>query len=242
MAGRRIVLKVELDEEEYRALEAVSRSLGYELPSQLVASLVKGVISGKVRTQQSYPALDPDAIARRLRRVIEDILNPYTAKIDEILRRISSLQESLEEALSRTPQVEPERAPQPQPPPPPQHPSRGFRGRTGRRTAMDRLKEDGILVASEARWINDPERFFSHLERQGAVVVRLSDDMVAVHPDFWSRFKKILEETAVKSWEDVEALLDSSLGEAAVRLFRLLRREGLVYYDEEEARWVVEAG
>ena len=106
---------------------------------------------------------------------------------------------------------------------------------------MERLSEEGVLFASEAPWIKDPERFFQHLEKQGAVVVRAGRELAAVDPGLWRRLVEVLGETAIRSEDEVARLVESALGEAAARLFRLLVREGLAYYDEEKARWVVQA-
>lgn len=239
---KRVVLKIELDEEEYRDLEAVARSMGYELPTHLIESLVRGMIRGQLRPGQAPAAsMDAEQLARRLRRTIEDLLNPYTAKIDEIARKIGQLIELVEGLTEgQAPHAQAEAQP---PARPARRESYAYEERSPRRrSAMDRLREEGILLSSEARWINDPERFFSSLERRGAKVLRLGrDKFVAVHPEFWERFVRVLSETAVRDNSEVESLLDSSMGPAAVKLFRLLVQEGLAYYDEDEAAWKIAA-
>lgn len=240
MPKRRVILKIELDEDEYKSLEAIARSRGYELATHFIESLIRGIIRGQAKLEPSAGAADIEALSRRLKRTIEDLLNPYTAKIDEISRKLSQIIEMLEAQEEREHAQE---RPVPRPQPVERRVER-YQERLAprRKSAMERLREDGILVSSEARWINEPERFFASLERKGAKVIRLSrGEMVAVHPEFWEKFVRVLGETAVRDVEEVESLLESSLGQAGVRLFRLLLREGLVFYDEDEASWQVQA-
>ena len=248
---KRIPLKILLTEEEYRSLEALARAMGYELPSHLVESIVRGLARGEWRPGECPQAppqagVDPERLARRLERAIQDLLNPFTAKIDEIARRLGEIQEAIEALQER-----PGEAPPPPGPPerPPARPVRGEswresgprRGGARRRSAMERLSEEGVLFASEAPWIKDPERCFQHLEKQGAIVVRAGRELAAVDPGLWRRLVEVLGETAIRSEDEAARLVESALGEAAARLFRLLVREGLAYYDEEKARWVVQA-
>ena len=179
--------------------------------------------------------MDIDLLARRLRRVIEDLLNPYTGKIDEIARRIGELIDLVGSITERQPEEKHALVEAVQP----SGETVAGRGRPARRSAMDRLREDGILIASEARWIKDRDRFFHYLERQGAKVIRLHRDIVAVHPDFWKEFVRVLNETSVRSIEDAARLVEAALGEAGGRLFRILVKEGLAYYDEDRASWIV---
>ncbi len=240
MPKRRVILKIELDEDEYKALEAIARSRGYELASHLIESLIRGIIKGETKLESAAGTADIEHLSRRLRRTIEDLLNPYTAKIDEINRKLSQIIEMLEAQEEREQAQERPAARAPSG----ERRAERYQERPAprRKGAMERLREDGILVSSEARWINEPERFFASLERKGAKVIRLSrGEMVAVHPEFWERFTRVLSETAVRDVEEVESLLESSLGRAGVRLFRLLLREGLVFYDEDEASWRVQA-
>ena len=244
MERRKVAIKIVLDEEEYRSLEAVARSMGYELPTHLVEAMIRGLIRGQIRPEtapQASGGVDVDQLARRLRRTIEDLLNPYTAKIDEISRKLGQLIEMVEAIAEGQAQPRQREEKEERPSPPRRERQYEEQRAHRRRGAMDRLREDGILVSSEAPWINDPERFFASLERRGAKVFRLGRELVAVHPDFWESFVRVLGETAIRDNEEVESLLETSLGPAAAKLFRMLAREGLVYYDEDEASWKVVA-
>jgi hypothetical protein len=231
----KIIIKIELTPEEYKSLEAISKAQGYELPSHMIKAMIKQLLRGELETGVPRgESIDVDLLSRRLRRTIEDLLNPFTGKIDEILRKLGEIIEMLEqgrvaqpvEAVQERRAYEEERA-RPR-----------YAGK--KRSAIDRLREDGALFSSEARWINETERFFAYLKRQGAIVFSLGDEYIAVHPDFWDKFKNLLEETAIRNRDEVERLLESSLGNVGVKLFRKLAALGLVYYDEENASWIVE--
>jgi len=223
--GRPLV--VWLDDDAYALLRARCESEEiHDLP-ECAALLLRWAL--EARGQQAQPA--PESLVRRLERVIQDILNPYTAKLDEIYRRLGEIYELIESGSG-------ERGPPPPSPPPV---SRGETAspRQSRRgaSAIDRLKEEGVFFEEDAKWLRAPERFFQKLEREGAIVLSIHGEHIAVDPDFWEGFLAELENLEVSSLEDAADILSERLGDKAGRLLEALARAGLAYFDETSGRW-----
>jgi len=149
-----------------------------------------------------------------------DILNPYTGKIDEITRRLAELRELLEEAREERVREVVERP-------------------VRRAPAIEKLKEQGVVFQEDVRWMKSPERFFEKLKREGAMVLSIGGERVAVDPGFWARFAEEVDKISVGDVEEAASLLEMSLGEAAGRLFRKMVKAGVAVYDEDQGIWVL---
>ncbi len=247
-ASKKVYLKISLSSEDYEKLKIIAKSNGYNLVSHYLYSIIQDIIRGKVSTSpvSGISRSDLEMISKRIERVIQDLLNPYTGKLDEIGRRLGEIYELLESLTSQTGAVKGRFVEEKQKIEQTQYPRQRYAGYREyreqrpqqRMTAFQRLKEQKILFES-ASWIRRPDKLFQSLEREGAIVIRFTDGRVAVDPDFWREFKEKLSEIAVRTVDEVELLLRSSLGDEAGELFRKLVREGLAYYDEDEKSWIV---
>ncbi len=260
MNSNDIILKIKISKEEYEALKHIAKSQGFELPTYYLKALIKQVIEGQLQTTPAAPTGIPrdeiEALVKRIQRTITDLLNPYTAKIDEINRRLAELIELLEEQGPQQREEVQERQFERQPryERGEQREYRGDRGfyrqekyrydrytesRQKRHTAIERLREDGVIFEEESQWIKMPERFFQSLEREGAKILTLSSGRVAVDPRLWNEFKEKLSEIGIRDAEEAALMIEGSLGPGAAKLFRKLVREGKLVYDEEARRWVL---
>jgi len=247
VAEDKVVLRIQLPREKYEELKRIAEEKGYSLPSDLVKTLIEGLIEG-VPTGGAPKGVEQEI--RRLERRLTDLLNPYTGKLDEILRRLSEIQEALEECQAQP--ARPYREPgyeQPRPTPrPAQARPRGQWQRQGReerprrqyRSGIERLKGDKVVTLSDVKWMNMPDKFFEKLKREGAIVFQAGGETVAVDPDYWREFLGLVERYSVRDPEEMARILEEELGERAVRLFNMLVRSGLAYFDEEAGGWVVE--
>jgi hypothetical protein len=215
----RVLVKIELTKSEYEALKAIARREGYSLVSEYLRDIIRGVVEGRIGKSVSGGE-QVDALARRLERVIVDILNPYTGKIDEITRRLAELRELLEEAREERVREVVERP-------------------VRRAPAIEKLKEQGVVFQEDVRWMKSPERFFEKLKREGAMVLSIGGERVALDPGFWARFAEEVDKISVGDVEEAASLLEMSLGEAAGRLFRKMVKAGVAVYDEDQGIWVL---
>ncbi|MCS7106769.1 MAG: hypothetical protein NZ902_01505 [Acidilobaceae archaeon] len=219
----KVVLKVELSREEYEALKAKARSEGYPLPSEYAREVLRRAL-GKGEARGLDVKEIADNVSKRVERTVADLLNPYTGKIDEISRRLSELIELLEVEKEREakevkePRELKERRPV---------------------SAIDRLKDQQVVFSEDMKWMKAPEKFFEKLRREGAMVVEVGEEKIAVDKDFWEQFKAEVESISVRSVEEASSLIGSYLGEGAGRLFKKLARAGLLVYDEDRGEWLL---
>ncbi|MEM1873201.1 MAG: hypothetical protein QXS85_05200 [Acidilobaceae archaeon] len=218
-----VILKVRISRSEYEKLRALAESEGYATVPEYVRGVLRALAEG--RRLERGAGGDLEQTYRRMERFIADLLNPFTAKVDEVLRRLSQIQEVLESSgrLHEESKQELET-----------HPA------TVRRalTAVDRLKKEGVVFSEDVKWLRAPERFFEKLKREGAVVIERGQERIAVDRDFWKRFLEEVGNISVSSVDEASELAGIALGESGSKLFKKLARLGLLVYDEDEARWV----
>ncbi len=186
----------------------------------------------------------------KIERNLMDLLNKYTSKIDELSRRVASLQERIEDLDNRYSELSSkyneifsivrERAyiRRPEKTEHVEAPKQEMKEKEAapRKTAIEVLKEQKIIFESVvASKIRDRDSFFRRLENDGAKILRLSDERVAVDPDFWREFVKKLE--SIK--EDSEEIIKKSLSKEEYKLFEKLKREGMVAYSFIERKWLI---
>jgi hypothetical protein len=87
--------------------------------------------------------------------------------------------------------------------------------------------------------MKSPERFFEKLKKEGAVVVSIGGERVALDPDFWARFEDEVGKIGVGDLEEAVGLLEVALGEAAGRLLRKMAKAGMAVYDEDMGMWIL---
>ncbi len=225
----KVVVKVELDRDTYVMLRERARREGYALVSDYIRDLISREARGGVSTMGGCGDEKrlAEAVARRVERVVADIVNPFTGKIDEVARRLADLVEKLEGG-----EVEPAR-----------HEARAaeqrYVQRQQRTGAIDRLRQQKVLFWEDVKWMKAPDRLFAKLEKEGAVVFEAGGEKIAVDRSFWEEFVKAVEEVAVRDPSEASILVESALGERARMLFEKLVSNGLVYYDEDLGHWIV---
>ncbi|MCX8195620.1 MAG: hypothetical protein N3F67_00825 [Acidilobaceae archaeon] len=221
----RVVLKIELSREEYEALKARARGEGYLLPSEYARELLRRALAkGEERAGEVNVKEIAEGISKRVERSITDLLNPFTGKIDEISRKISELIELMEAERERAKEV--------------REPAKEVKERRPL-SAMERLKEQRAVFSEDMKWMKAPDKFFEKLKREGAHVIEVGEEKIAVHPEFWERFKEEVGSISVKSVDEASDLIGSYLGEEGAKLFKKLARSGLLVYDEDSGQWIL---
>lgn len=196
-----------------RILEIVKSALAESVEKTLT-------VVGTIETKEDTT----DKIVQRIERKVMDIINPFTAKVDSIASKLADLIERVEVLEERVEKLEEElKKAKEQVVQKPHH----------RRTAIDRLKEQGVVFESELRWLRDRSAFFERLRREGAIIFDVKGERVAIHPSFWSKFKDKVEKLPTAIDDEVRVLLRDT----EYKLFSKLREAGLVYYDSSKKAW-----
>lgn len=229
------IVTIKLTEEEFNQLKSRAAARGFESISEYMKSLALSehkqieaqVLPQKEAKEKEEGSSKERELVQSIARAVQDIVNPFTAKIDELARSVAELRErieKLEEAVQRgahEAEARPEAA----------RPSKAGRGAT----AIERLSIEGVVFQSELTWLKNPKAFFDKLKREGAVVIELEGEYIAVDPDFWDKFQSKLSGTNERD----PAKVAKSLPEKMASLFKKLLSEGKVVYDSEEGVWRV---
>ncbi len=165
----------------------------------------------------------------KLERRIQDLINPWTAKIDQLASKIADLYERIEALEQRLNEVTNE--------------VKELTKRTHyhaveqrivkRRSAIERLKEQGVVFESEVKWLRDRDLFFDRLRREGAVIIDVGGERVAIDKRFWENFIDKIEKLPTSNEEEIKILLT----EPQFKLFKKLREAGLIYFDSTKKCW-----
>lgn len=239
---RKYYVKLEFTEDEYRRIVDEARRRGYALPRDLLKDVILDCLERGGEIRGYDVKIDErklaDAISRRLERTIADLINPFTAKIDEMQQRLADIVESVEASSQRH---SPERYEQGKSEYRYHSEGRKTQWRSGEEHsqpgAIDRLKQQKVVFESDVSWMRAPERFFRKLEREGAVVLDAGGERIAVDRGFWSEFRRSLSEVGIRDPDEAASLVESMLGVKAGELFRKLVKSGLAYYNDEAGVW-----
>lgn len=177
------------------------------------------------------------SVAELLREIIHNYLGVSEGSsesgIDEIRKKVAELEErlsKLEVYLGKLQSSIPSSIPQVNL----GNTHESTRRRRGKTRAIDILRDEKVMYEADiAGRIRDRDAFFGRLRKDGAVVVETAKQRIAVDPDFWDEFKKKLEKADTTNDE----VLKEQLGEDGLKLLRVLREEGAVYFDGVERKW-----
>ena len=175
-----------------------------------------------------------DLLEKRLSRKIQDQLNPFTSKIDQIAQkqaefaeRLESLEErvkKLEEAVQSSARASEEK--------------QRVSEKSAKREKVDKcenLKKEFVLFESEIYGkIRNRDKFFASLERDcGAVIIEGAKERIAVEKAFWQQFLDKLSKIDTSDEERIKSVLDS----LEFRLFTALKESVLLVYHASERKW-----
>ncbi len=239
---KRYYVKLEFTEDEYRRIVDEARRRGYALPRDMLKDIILDCLERSGEARGYDVKIDErklaEAISRRVERTIADLINPFTAKIDEIQQRLADIIESVEASSQKHSQ---ERYDQGRSEYRYHSESRRAQWRSSEEHsqpgAIDRLKQQKVVFESDVSWMRAPERFFRKLEREGAVVLDAGGERIAADREFWSEFKRSLSEVGIRDPDEAASLVESMLGVKAGELFRKLVKAGLAYYNDEAGVW-----
>jgi len=158
---------------------------------------------------------------------LEDIVNAYTSKIDDLARRYAELVEKideLKESIQSTVKTS-EKSGNPD------------KGEKSKKDACEILADEGVIYESEiAGKIKNRDSFFRKLENVcSAEVFEAKGQRVAIDKGFFEEFMKKLESLDTND----ESKIKKVLGTKGHKLLKTLWEGGLVYYDSVNKRWVL---
>ncbi len=234
-------LCIKLDEETLERIKSLAEERGVH-PSELAAELLYEALEQESRAAPDTAREEIRRTAAQLTRKVQDLLVPYTGKLDELQRTLAQVSEKLEQLGEEIAKLQ-ERAQSPPPRPPATQttspearaPPSYRRAPPGRPTAMERLRQQGAVFQSDLKWLNNPPAFFEKLRREGAVVMQLGGEYVAVDPEYWAKMERTLAQVAEEDPEEAARKLPRPMD----RLFRLLYENERAYYDSIEKGWKI---
>ena len=208
-----------LNDDEYKQLEEKAKKEGYTL----VSDYAKKVLLSPMPTQETLMNNIETEVTRKLERKIQDLLNPFTAQIVDLRKRTAEIIEKLDNMTGEENKKKEEEA---------QKEKSGEQKRGGRKKAIEILEEQEIVFESELK-IRDPDPFFRRLELDGAKVLYLENERVAMTQKFYNDFIGKLKEIKTADPKETE----NKLNDKQAKLFRKLVQEAMVYYDAEKQSW-----
>ncbi len=224
------IVTIRLSDEEYKVL----RKKAMEKGVSSIADYIKMVAEKEASSESRGLGLKSQS---SILRVIQDMINPYTSKIDRIAVNIADLIERVESIEDRIARLEAsidelkERISELKI----QQPTTTVRVRRARPSAIERLRDEGYVMQEDLKWLSNPRAFFEKLRREGAVVIEAGGRYIAVDPEFWREFEKSVSELATEDPGEACGLL----GSKKCRLFKALVDAGYIFYDRIAGRWVI---
>lgn len=232
-----VQIVLDLPEELLNSLKKIYPGLPNE---ELVKKAVEDYLSRAA--QRQLPPEESLGSIQRLLRSATDTINTYSSLLTELRSKLVEIREVLdelglkvEELPSRIATQVPVETAGPQTPrgeeaAPPQE--------RARVTAIEILKKQKtIYEADVAKKIRNRDAFFDKLEREGAVVLSLKDQRVAVDEMFWDEFVKKVETMTSDRDVDIAKVLNRQEAE----LLKKLMESAIAYYDRSKKKWVIKA-
>lgn len=211
-------VRIVIDESLYNALAEEASKRGYESIQQLILSIISEYLSTGAEGEITL-----DKIRSRVERLVQDEINRRLSDLDSIRSQVADIIERLEHLEERISKIESKSGEI-------ERPAKGY---AGRKSAMERLKEEKVRFEKDFGPRVDREKLISYFERAGAIVIRTSKERIVVDPDFWEKFK-----TAIYSIDSIkEEDIMAKLGEPGFSLWKALYEDGLVYYDSKSKKW-----
>ncbi len=212
------IIKITISEELYEKLREKAVSRGYINVEDYILEIIKENLKEEVVDIETIV----EKIRPRVRRLVEDSLNIALKELFELKNRVAELYERierLENELRKLREEKPQQLPQTQ--------------RRRRKTGIEILHDQKVLYESKLERLRDRDRFFDYLKRQGAIVLELMGERVAVDPEFWNMFLDKL--SSVKTPDPLE--VKNYLSPIEYELFRKLRDSQLLIYDSRRRLW-----
>lgn len=227
------IIVIKIDDKLYEELEKRVKDEGLLTISEYIRSLIMKEL-GKQSVDEVGDAsrksqLVLDRIVSLVERRIQDRINPFTFKIDELSRKTAEIIERIEGIEQKIVEIEEKLKTRSE-----TETRMKVEHKTARKTAIDILKEQKVIFERDiASRIKDRESFFAKLEQSNAKVIEAKDERIAVDPNFWESFIRKLSTISTNNDDDIKKTLDS----IESRLFYKLKESALLVYDNITKKW-----
>lgn len=225
---KRVVLEIPI--ELYMELEKLAREGGSSSVSEYLLSLLPALTTqaGRGRVE------DIDKWKARLERYIQDEINKRLSVIDtvrsqiaELYERLDSIQQRLEELEATLRTISAQRAEMPS------ESQEAVRVKKSRKTGIERLREEKVVLESRLPPRVQRDRLFAYFEREGAIVLKLTRERIAVDPEYWREFKQKLLSLSTSAEEEIK----SALGDKGFELWKALYSDNAIIFDSRTKKW-----
>ena len=216
---------IRLDEETYNKLIELSEKEGFSVLNDYIVSLIKKAIG-----KEEY-GLEWSKLKIKIERMVQDMVNKQLSVVETIRRQIMDLYDRIDDITNQLNELRKNitdlQAAMTQY-------KREKQVTRTRKTGIERLREEKVLFESKLSGLRYKDKFFSYLERMGAIVIPLKGERVAIDPDFWEEFKnKLFNEINTNN----EEIIREKLSPLEYELFLRLREEPLIFFDAKTRRW-----
>lgn len=217
-----------------------------ELPEELINSLrkiypglatdtiIKKVLEDYLSRVSQKQVVQDEALSsiQRLLRSATDTINTYSSLLTELRDRLVEIHEVLENLGSKIDELPSKITIQ-------QVPAEAVHEKAKEKiTAIEILKRQKIIYEADiAKKIRNRDAFFDRLEREGAVVLSLKDQRVAIDEEFWSQFVSKVESLTTDRDSEIAKVLDKQ----EVALLKKLSESAIAYYERSKRKWVIRA-
>ena len=186
------------------------------------------------------------SVVHNLQRIVTttgDVLNSYSQllsdirfKLGELLSAVQGLDSKINEFLSKLGEVGVQAVPTASTVSKETYEVQKEKGKERRASAIDILRKQKVMFEADlASKIRNRDAFFEKLRRDGALVLSLTDQRVALDPGFWEEFLSKLKTLDTNS----ERRIQEVLGKAGSDLLKALSKNALAYFDTTKKRWVI---
>jgi hypothetical protein len=214
--------------------EELVNSLKKMYPGLATEALVKKVLEDYLSKVSQKQVVQDEALSgiQRLLRSATDTINTYSSLLTELRDRLVEVREVLDELSSKLDELPSKITVQ-------QAPAEAVQERARERvTAIEILKKQKIIYEADiAKKIRNRDAFFDRLEREGAVVLNLRDQRVAVDEEFWTQFVSKVESLTTDRDSEIAKVLDKQ--EAS--LLKKMAESAIAYFDRSRKKWVIKA-
>lgn len=228
------IVSLKIDDKLYEELERRAKEEGFLTIAEYVRFLISKELGKQIKEEsidelQKRTQLTLDKVIPLLERKIQDRINPFTSKVDELSRKSAEIIERIEEIEQRVQEIEEKLKVKSD-----VESRMKAEHKTPRKTAIDILREQKVIFERDiANRIKDRDSFFARLEQSNAKVIEAKDERVAVDPDFWENFVKRISSIATNNDDDIKRILDP----VESRLFYKLKESALAIYDSTARKW-----